>query len=180
MVKGTHLTATALAFVLVAGCRSADVNPPAPRAANGYVDFYTDSNQDLSWEVKWERDQAGKMKKAFSQFEPVESNILRLATPAGTHRFQVWFINEVTTGPQHVIVQVANGRITPVHVTLTPAGSASIDNKSYEYRSTARATRRVTRIATQEQQVFQIGAVAASPQDYQPKQRTPYFSPESK
>ncbi len=179
MAKSGFLTC-AFALLLVAGCRSLDVNPSAPRTSVGYVDFFTESNLDLSWEVKWAKDQSGEMKKAFSQFAPVEGNILRLAAPAGTHRFEVWFVNEVTTGPKTVVVQVANAKVTPVHVTLTPAGSASIDNQSYEYRPTARMTRRVTRIITEQQQVFQIGAVATTPQDYQPKQRMPYFAPDAK
>jgi hypothetical protein len=179
MVRGTFRWAATLLLVL-AGCRSADVNPRVPHADTGYVDFYTDSNEELSWEVKWKQGQAGKWKTAFSQFEPPSGNILRLAAPAGTHQFQVWFINEVTTGPQDANIRVENGKITPVHVTLKPAGLANIDNTSYEYRPTARATRRVTRLTTQQQQVFQILLTPAAPQDYQTKQRTPYCSPEPK
>jgi hypothetical protein len=174
-VKCAYLTA-ALLFVLMAGCSSPDVNPRAPRNGTGYVDFYTDVPEELSWDVKCARDQTGEMKQIFSQFEPVAGNILRLAVSPGDHRFQVWFINEVTTGPQTVVVHVESTKVTPVHITLTKAGSASIDNKSYEYRATAHATRRVTRISTAEQQVFQIGAAAATPLDYQPKERMPYFS----
>ena len=105
MAKGRYVTA-ALVFLLAAGCTSPDVNPSAPRANTGYVDFYTDSNLDLSWEVKWARDQSGEMRTAFSRFTPLVGNILRLAAPAGTHRFQVWFINEVTTEPRAVVAQV--------------------------------------------------------------------------
>ncbi len=177
-------TLHALAFLgllaVVAGCSSPNVNPPSPRANTGYVDFYTDSNQNLSWEVKRAGENTNDMRTVFSDYKTMPGNILRLATPAGNHCFQVWFMNLVTTGPETVIVEVANGKVTPVHVTLKPAASASVQSQSYEYRATARATRRVTRITMGDQQAFDIGLVAASPQDYQTKERVLYFSPASK
>jgi len=169
-----------LASLLSAGCSTPDVNPPAPRANTGYVDFYTDSSLGLSWKVKRASEPRGEMRSVFSQFKPIEGNVLRVAAPAGTHRFEVWFSNQVTTGPQTVLVEVANAKITPVHVTLTPAGVAAVVGQSYEYRPTTRATRRVTKSSSENQTVFRIGAVAHVPQDYQPKERMPYFAPEGK
>ncbi len=165
-----------LALIVSAGCSSHNVNPTAPRAHTGYVDFYTDSSMDLSWEVKREAGKAGEMRTVFSEFQPVKGTILRLAAPPGTNHFQVWFINEVTEGPQRVSVPVEEGKVTPVHITLTPAGSTSVENKSYEYRPTARATRRVTRLATGESVTFKIGAVPQGPVEYQTKEQMPYWS----
>jgi hypothetical protein len=167
----------ALLLLLSAGCSTTNINPPAPRANTGYVDFYTDSNQGLSWEIKRADGQTGEMRTVFSEFKPPPGNILRLAAPPGAHRFEVWFSNQVTTGPQTVQVQVADAKVTPVRVTLTPAGSTLVDSKSYEYRPTARATRRVTKVVTEPQRTFQIGLVAAPPRDYALKERMPYFSP---
>jgi hypothetical protein len=166
-----------LGWLLSAGCSTPDVNPPAPSVSTGYVDFYTDSSEELSWEVQRVNERNGKSQTVFFQFKPLAGNILRLAVPAGTHRFQVWFINQVTTGPQTVQVQVAKAKVTPVHVTLTPAGSTSVESKSFEYRPTARATRRVTKLSAEEQQTFQVRLVAEVQRDYQPKERMPYFSP---
>ena len=179
MTNGIRFLA-ALACLVTAGCSTPDVNPASPRANTGYVDFYTDSSQGLSWEVKRGDAQTGEMRTVFSEFKPVSGNILRLATPAGNHRFEVWFSNQVTTGPQTVLVQVANARVTPVHVTLTPAGSTSVDSQSYVYRPTVKATRRVSKFVSGQQQTFQIGVVAAGLRDYQPKERMPYFAPVSK
>lgn len=166
-----------LACLVSAGCRTPNVNPPAPRVHTGYVDFYTDSDLGLSWKVKRGSNQGGQMRPVFSEFKPIEGNILRLAAPVGTHRFEVWFSNEVTTGPQVVVVEVANAKVTPVHVTLVPKGSVAVVGQSYEYRPTARATRRVTRVGTEEQEMFQIGTSAGTPQDYRLKERMPYFNP---
>lgn len=168
-----------LACLVSAGCGTPNVNPPVPRADTGYVDFYTDSNLSLSWSVQRAAGPDGAMRKVFSEFKPVPGNILRLAAPAGRHRFEIGLNNQVTTGPQTVVVEVANGKVTPVRVTLTPAGSASVIGKSYEYRSTVKATRRVTRISTGDQPVFRIEAKADAPQDYRPKERMPYFAPDA-
>ena len=168
-----------LACLAAAGCRT-DVNPSTPHAKTGYVDFYTDSNEGLCWEVKQLKEPKGEMRTVFCEFKPLPGNILRLAVPAGTHRFQVWFNNEFTTGPQTVSVQVANAKVTPVHVSLGPAGESAIQVESYEYRATARATRRVTKTSSEQQQTFRIVLAPATPRDYQPKERMPYFSPAPK
>lgn len=171
------LIIAALASLVSAGCSSPNVNPAAPRANTGYVDFYTDASLGLSWEVKRADERTGEMRKAFLKYQPLPGNILRLAAPAGTNRFQVWFSNKVTTGPQRVEVRVANGKITPVHVTLSTEGSTSVRTESYEYRNTRRGTRQVAVSDTEERKAFQIGLVAATPQDYQQKEWMPYFAP---
>jgi len=169
-----------LACLVSAGCSTPNVNPPVPRANTGYIDFYTDSDLGLSWRVREATGPAGEWHPVFLEYKPITGNILRLAAPPGTHRFEIWFNNQVTTGPQTVLVEVANGKVTPVHVTLTPEGSASVLGQSYEYRPTVKATRRVTRISTEDQGMFQIGAAAAAPQEYRPKEWMPYFAAERK
>lgn len=168
------------AWLAVAGCSTPDLNPPVPRANTGYVDFYTDSNEGLRWRVKRANGPDGEMRTVFSEWKLIPGNILRLAAPAGSNRFEVWFSNQFTTGPQTVLVQVANAQVTPVHVTLTSAGSVSAESKSDEYRPTARASRRVTRTVTSQQETFQIGVVAGTPEAYQPKEQMPYWSPSEK
>ncbi len=161
---------------LLASCSTPDVNPRTPRANTGYVDFYTEGAGALSWEIKRAEPKTGTMRTVFCEYKPLPGNIVRLAAAEGNHRFELWCNNQVTTGPETVLVPVANGKVTPVRVTLTPAGSASVAIRTDEYRPTARATRRVTRIADQEQELFQLGLSAAPPQDYQPKERMAYFS----
>jgi hypothetical protein len=166
----------AAAFIVSAGCSTSNPNPPAARANTGHVDFYTDSSLGLSWEVKRGSESSGEMRTVFSKIKPVEGTTLRVEAPPGSHRFQVWISNQVTEGPQTVSVQVAEGKVTPVHVTLVPTRSASVETKNYEYRSTARASRRVTKLSTDQSPVYRIEAVAGDPQAYRPKEEMPYWS----
>jgi len=179
MIGSIRLLA-ALACLILVGCRTADLNPPAPRAHTGYVDFYTDKNLDLSWEIKQADEYKGAMRTVFSEFNPPAENILRLAAPAGTNRFSVWFRNVATTGPQIVRVQVANAMVAPVHVTLKRSGSTAVESKEYSFRGSAKGYGRGAKITSEEHAVFDISAAASIPQNYQPKGRMSYFSPAAK
>jgi len=170
----------AVACIVVPGCSTPDVNPSTPRLDTGYVDFYTDSDESLSWEVKRASEPGGEMQKVFSEFKPVQGNILRLAVPPGNHRFEVWFLNRVTQGPQPVTVTVANGKVTPVHVALAPIGTVTVESKVYGFRPSSRGYGRGTKVVAGQNQAFQIGAVAGAAQAYQPKERMPYFSTQPK
>jgi hypothetical protein len=164
-----------VAGLAIAGCSSPNVNPPAPRAHTGYVDFYTDSSLGLSWEVK-RFEPGGKLKPVFTKFAPVQGTILRLAAPPGRQRFQVWFINITTEGPQAVEVEVKEGQVTPVHVALTAAGTTSVERKNYSYRGSAKGYARGTKITSDQSGVFRIEAAAEAPQPYRPQEQTPYWS----
>ncbi len=166
----------ALTFLIIAGCSTPNVNPPSPRANTGYVDFYTDADLELSWEVKRAEEPGGELRTVYSELKPVTGTILRLATPPGSYQFQVWFMNQATEGPQTVAVQVENGRITPVHVTLKPAGSTSVDQKEYGFRGSAKRYGRGTKFITEQNQVYQVGLLTQPLQSYQPKERMAYFS----
>ena len=163
-----------------AGCSTPNVNPLAPRANTGYVDFYADSSLELSWEVKRGSENTGEMRTVFSELKPIEGTVLRLAAPPGRHRFQVWFMNQFTEGPQIVSVDVMDAKVTPIHVTLTLTGSAAVDRKVYGFRPSAKGYGRGTKIVTEQNESFQIGAVAETPREYRPKEQMPYFSSQSK
>lgn len=171
---------TAVACIVVAGCSTPGVNPSTPRSGTGYVDFYTDSDESLSWEIKCASQPGGEMRKVFSEFKPVQGNILRLAVPPGSHRFEVWFSNRVTQGPQPVTVTVEDGKVTPVHVTLAPTGTVTVESKVYGFRPSTRGYARGTKVVAEQNQAFQIGAVASAAQGYQTKERMPYFSTQPK
>jgi hypothetical protein len=130
----------------------------------------------LSWEVKRADERTGEMRAVYSEFKPVEGTILRLAAPPGNHRFQVWFTNQVTEGPETVQVQVADGKVTPVHVTLASVGSTAVERKTYRMGGSAKGYARGTKISSDQSSVFQIGAVAGNPQAYGPKEGMPYWS----
>jgi hypothetical protein len=176
IIRRAAVTGLWLAWLGLTGCSTPNVNPATPRARTGYIDFYTDSDMGLSWEVKRADDQTGEMRAVFSEFKPVQGTILRLAAPPGNHRFQVWFTNQVTEGPQTVQVQVADGKVTPVHVSLAPVGSTAVERKTYRMGGSAKGYARGTKISSDQSSVFRIGAEAGSPQAYGPKERMPYWS----
>jgi hypothetical protein len=89
-------------------------------------------------------------------------------------------MNRVTEGPQSLDVSLEDGKITPVHVTLTSGGKASVDRKVYGFRPSAKGYGRGTKIVTDESAVYKIGAVAESPRTYQQKEQMPYYSAEPK
>jgi len=158
------------------GCSSSGVNPSAPHANTGYVDFYTDDLVDLSWEVKCKDERTGKMETVFAQYKPLQTSVLRIASPPSEHQFQVWFMNLTTEGPQTVQVRVENGKITPVHVTLATGGTTFIRQKEYSFRGSAKGYARGTKVTTTENKVFQIGATAEPSQPYKTKEEMPYFA----
>src|SRR5215471_12489319 len=165
-------------ILCLTGCSTPAVNPSKPHANTGYVDFYTDSPLDLSWEIK--RAEKGEMQTVYSEFDPVPGTVLRLAAPPGTHKFEVWVMNRVTEGPQSLDVSLEDGKITPVHVSLTPGGKASVDRKVYGFRPSAKGYGRGTKIVTDESSVYKIGATAESSRPYQRKEKMPYYAAEPK
>ncbi len=162
------------------GCGTTAVNPDKPRANTGYVDFYTDSPLELSWEIKRAEPTGGEMRTLFSKFEPVEGTVLRLAVAPGPQRFSVWVMNRVTDGPQTVDASVEDGKVTPIHVTLGSAGTTSVDRKVYGLRPSAKGYARGTKVVTDESEVYRILAEPAPVRPYQPMQQMPYFSAGSK
>lgn len=169
----------ACACLAMLGCSSPNVNPSTARANTGYVDFYTDTNLDLSWEIKQARQPGGEMETLFYDITPVPENILRLAVPPGNHTFRIWLVNRVTD-PQTITTSVENGRVTPIHVALEPTGTASVQNKEYGFHPSAKGYGRGTKIVVTDSQVYRINATAGSPLTYQTKERMTYFASQPK
>jgi hypothetical protein len=162
------------------GCGTNSPNPHSPKPNTGYVDFYTDSSLDLTWQVKRRDEANSELRTVLSDYQPVQGTILRLAAPPGNHQFQIWIVNRITTGPQDVKVPIENGQVTPVHVTLTPAGTNFVQNKVYGFRPSAKGYGRGTKITREEERVYDTAAVAEKPQPYRVKEQMPYFQPEPK
>lgn len=158
--------------VLLAGCASPNVNPAAPRHDTGYVDFYAAGTNDLYWDVT----DSASNKKVFSEFRPLREPILRLAFKPGRYQFQITFMNRVIATAGTVEVDVRNGMITPVMVTLQPMDAAVVQTKSMEIGTSyyGRFGRR-TKTRGSETVNYKIITQPQSPLPYQPKELAPYF-----
>lgn len=169
------ILALAAIGLLVAGCATPNVNPPQARANTGYVDFHADPSAGLSWEVaRWE-DRSQDFQRVFWDLEPPSGGVLRLAFAPGRHRLRVTFLNRVITKPAELEVEVQDGKILPVRVTLTEAGTTLVRTKEENRGGTAygRYGRR-TKIGSDETVMHDISAVAAPPVAYQPREQMPY------
>jgi hypothetical protein len=164
------LLAVCSAF-LAGGCASSNVNPAVAHHDTGYVDFYVTVTNDLYWDVT----DIASNKKVFSEFGPLREPILRLAFKPEQYQFQITFLNRVIAAQGTANVDVHDGMVTPVLVTLLPVGSAVAQNKSVYFGRLGRRSK-----ISQTQTVnYKIIAEPQSPLPYRPKERMPYFNPTS-
>jgi hypothetical protein len=165
-----------LLFALwTSGCATPNVNPPQARANTGYVDFHADPAGELYWQIERFDDGTQSFKKVFSELESPKGGFLRLAFAPGNHRLRVTILNRVIAEPAEVEVGVQDGTVTPVRVTLTEAGTASVVTKSDNYGGTARGRiGRRTKIGSDETIMYGISAVAEAPVAYQLKEKMPH------
>jgi hypothetical protein len=166
----------AMSTVLLAGCASSNVNPAAPHHDTGYVDFYVGSTNDLYWDVT----DSASNKKVFSEFGPLQGPILRLGFKPGEYQFQVTFLNRVIATAGRADVEVRDGMVTPVMVTLLPMDAAVVQSKSLEI-GTSYYGRFGRRTKTRETQSvnYKIITEPQMPLPYQRKEQMPYFRPSS-
>ncbi len=161
--------------VLVAGgCASSNVNPAAARRNTGYVDFYVTETNDLFWDVT---DMASN-KKVFSKFRPLRGPILRLAFRPGQYQFQVTFLNRLIAATGTAELEVRDGMVTPIRVTLQPTDTSIVQSKSIEAGTTFYGRyRRRTNTRRSETVNYKIIAEPQPPLPYRPKELMPYFHP---
>jgi hypothetical protein len=170
-----RLLMLAAAGLYITGCASPNVNPPQAHAKTGYVDFYTDSSGELSWQVARLDPRTEGFKSVFSEFEPPPGRALRLAFPPDHYRFRVTFINCVVCEPGLVEVNVKDGLITPVHVALIPDGTTQVQTKETRVGGTFKGRYgRGTKFASDESAMYRISAEAQASVPYQVKERMSY------
>jgi hypothetical protein len=169
------LLAFALAGLFLVGCASPNVNPAMPKANTGYADFFADSAEDLYWEVRQLNTATSQFEPVFSRLKPIEGGILRLAFAPGRYPLRVTFLNRLIAKSAEVEVEVQDGKITPIRVTLTEAGVTSVQTKETSRGGTVygRPGRR-TKFSSNEAAIYDISAVAAPPVAYQVKERMAY------
>jgi hypothetical protein len=168
-----------LLFTLLAlwasGCATQNVNPPQARANTGYVDFHAGSANELCWQVECFDERAQSFKKVFSELEPPAGGFLRLAFAPGHQRLRVTVLNRVIARPAEVEVEVPDGNIIPVRVTLTPAGTALVETREVSHGGTAKGRYgRRTKYGSDETTMFQLRAEAELPTSYRVKEQTSY------
>lgn len=165
----------AAAGLLLFGCASPNVNPPQARVNTGYVDFHANSTEELNWQVRRFDDGTRSFQHVFSELKPPQGGFLRLAFEPGRHRLQVTFLNRVIVKPVEVEVEVQDGKITPVCVTLTAAGVSLVRTREENVGGVgSRRYGRHAKIGADETARYDISAVAEAPVAYQPKGRMPY------
>ena len=161
----------ALLALGVPGCATPNVNPPQARANTGYVDFQADPSAELCWDVARFDDRTQDFKSVFSELDPLADGVLRLAFAPGHYRLRVTFLNRVITQPAEIEVEVQDGKITPVRVTLTETGTAFVQTKETSRGGTAKGRYgRRTKIDTDETVMSGLSAVADPPMPYQVKE----------
>jgi hypothetical protein len=163
--------------LLAAGCASRNVNPPEPRAHTGYVDFYTDADEELSWFIKEldVADPAGEV--LFSEVKPLAGNILRLALPPGHYTFSIALLNRIVLERAQGAVEVNAGPGTPVHVSLAESGTATVKSKDTRTGGTyyGRFGRR-TKFRSEEDPAYRVVAEARTLLPYAVKAQMPYYT----
>jgi len=161
--------------LLVQGCATRNVNPPQARPNTGYVDFHADASAGLSWEVSRWDDRSRDFELVFWDLDPPPGGILRLAFAPGRHRLRVAFLNRVIKKPVEVEVEVQGGKVLPVGVKLTEAGTTVVETKEQERGGTAfgRYGRR-TKFGSQDMVMYEISVTPAPPLAYQRKEQMPY------
>src|SRR5262249_55212415 len=111
------------------GCASpTDVNPPAAKPHTGYVDLFADPADDLSWHVEAFNPEKNRFEVAHSDVKYLEGDVLRLAFKPGRNRLRVSFLNCVGQ-PAECAVNILDGRITPVRVTVTETGTTQVHTR---------------------------------------------------
>ena len=103
-VNGWILGVIPVLVLLCFGCASANVNPPAPRANTGYVDFFIELAAGLAWDIQRFDSSATGFKPAFSSLNPIEGPVLRLAFAPGHLQLRMTFLNRFIGEPSVVEV----------------------------------------------------------------------------
>ncbi len=160
--------------LLAGGCSSPNVNPASARHGMGYVDFYADDADDLYWDVT----DLKTNKKVYYEFDPLKEPILRLALKPGQHELRVTFSNHIIDTPGMTEVDVQEGMITPIEVTLLPAGTALFKTKTTAWGSTYFGVYgRRTMINDHPSPSYEVALEPRPPLPYQPKAQMSYPHP---
>jgi hypothetical protein len=155
---------------LVAGCATRDVNPPATRAGRGYVDLYTVPKTEAWWKVDVFDPARQGYKEVSAEFKAPGEGIFRVEARPGRYKARISFVNQAIEAPAEVEVEVREGMITPIQVTLKEGDTTYVriveDKVKDLYRNKA---------TDYHQQRWRISALAQPPVPYAPKGQMAYW-----
>lgn len=157
-------------LLFAAGCASTDVNPAAARAGRGYVDFYTQPRTESWWKVDVFQTATQTYKPFAAEFNGPAGGIYRVEAPPGRYKIRVSFVNRFVESPAGLEVEVQDGKVTPVEVTLANAGTGQ--RRVVEDRAGGSLRNKVT---DQPDTIWRISATARPPVSYTPKAATSYW-----
>jgi hypothetical protein len=162
----------AVMILAAAGCASPNVNPPVARPGMGYVDFYCVDADGLYWDIT----DAKTGKRVFYDFNPFNEPILRVAFAPGHYQLNINVLNHVVNKTATVDVDVHEGKITPVTVSLWPAGTENVQTVTTIVGGTYFGRYgRNTHISSTESTSYDILAEARPQLPYQVKEQMSYF-----
>jgi hypothetical protein len=162
-------------WLMNSGCASKNVNPSSPKTQTGYVDLIGD-DPDHWWQV--DEVKAGSTNRVFVRYKPLEEHVLRLAFPPGTHKLSVRILNHTILEPGTIDVDVQDGKITPVHLTLIESGKTLTENRQVRVGGTVYGRYgRGTRIRAGEAVLYQVDLKSETQLTYQSKKDMPYANP---
>lgn len=160
--------------LMAGGCASPNVDPAKAQHGMGYVDFYADDADNLYWDVT----DLKTNKKVYYEFDPLKEPILRVALKPGQYELQVTFSNHIIETPGTAEVDVQEGKITPVTVTLLPSDTALFKTKTTGWGSTYFGVYgRRTMINDHPSPSYEVALEPRPPLPYQPKAQMPYTHP---
>ncbi len=169
-------TSGVLALVLVGfGCASPEINPAAPKAKTAYVDVYASAPDSPAWEIRQWMPAANEFKTVFSSVQPVERRALRLAFSPGEQKLRITVLNRVVSEPALLEVKLVEGRITPIAVQFTAAGSTLVETREQRRGATYKGRYgRNTVFGVEESKTWRVVASAREPIPYKPLEQMSY------
>ena len=160
----------ALLLGFVGGCATSDVDPPAARAGRGYVDLYTLPKTEAWWKVDVFDPGRQSYKEFSAQFKAPGEGVFRIEARPGRHKARVSFVNQAIEAPAEVEVEVREGMITPVQVSINQGDSTYVRVVGDRARDVHR-----NKVTDYQQERWRISAVAQPFIPYTAKQNTAYW-----
>src|SRR5262245_24620048 len=106
------------------GCSTTTKTSEKPVPGAGFVDIYTVPDvPGLAWDVQRYDPNKKRHILVYSEVQATSTGRLRVTLPVGHHDLRVAFLNRVLLRPAEVEIEVMEGKVTPVKLTLEGSGT---------------------------------------------------------